>query len=535
MSDGPESAGLAALHATVRDFPVESFTDARTRVSGMLAAALADGTETIPALALAEPWTRLRAVRDVYDATVAELGQIRRIEDALAALKAALVDRLATAACAEAGAEHLDAWQASVAATGARGELGAVFDLPAGTAGALTGHCTTLVRDHPAVYRALREGRIDWAHTLRLLDEVDSAGTPGTNPDTVAGFEAFLLGLAEAGVTIAKFARVAKKERARRFPDSIQAAATAAREDRRMSLHTADDGMSILRMYLPTEAAEAIFNRHTAIARALAHPDEIRTLTQRRLDSAVQALFGQGVPRRLNAGDGTLGPSVVVTDDGTVIDPHLGPLPAAEILVTVPFLSLLGVTNEPGQVAGGGPVPASIARALAGNAPSFLRVLTDPVTGIALDLHPDRYRVSAVMRARLRTRDGTCTFKGCSAAATVTEIDHILAWEDGGPTVIENLHSLCKAHHLLKHLADRKDKHGNRPPPGADLPAIRAWRPIPSRDGHGKPGWQAPSGRYYPPDPPETTPPLIPEWIFDALNQHDDRNPPGPHGHDNGQ
>ncbi|WP_125610575.1 HNH endonuclease signature motif containing protein [Specibacter cremeus] len=545
---------------------------------------------------------RLAAARDAYDATVAALGDLRRVEDAVAALRVDLVERLDAAGHAEAYAEGLDPWQAKLAGVGTRSELAAVLHLPAQTAAALTDRCTALVRERPRLHAALREGRMDWAQTVAVLDQVRLAGCRG--PERVAdvdALEAHLMRVAASGVTAAKLDRLARVERARRFPETVEAAARRARATRRLSLRTLDDGMSYLGLCVPSATAEAIHNRHTAIARALAHPDEKRTLAQRRADSATQALLGQGVPRRIGGdpapfdpghlahngketvsenaaspdpatdpgpgegwftdpdaeeaapadhrrfgpepfwatdpaggrepweqrfdehtkGEDAGGGSVVATGDGTVVDPDLGPLPRADILVTVPLLTLLGAGEEPGRIGGGGPIPASIARRLAAEAPSFLRVLTDPVTGEVLDLHPDRYRVSTVMRAWLRARDGTCAFKGCSAAATVTEIDHIVAWEDGGATVIENLHCLCTAHHLLKHLADRKDNHGHRPPGAADQPAIRAWTPDPAPGGHTKPGWTAPSGRHYPPDPPETSPPLVPGWVLDALNHQD--------------
>jgi hypothetical protein len=51
----------------------------------------------------------------------------------------------------------------------------------------------------------------------------------------------------------------------------------------------------------------------------------------------------------------------------------------------------------------------------------------------------------------LRGRDGVCRFVGCTRPAAYCDLDHTVAWEDGGGTDDCNLAYLCKAHHRLKH------------------------------------------------------------------------------------
>ncbi|MFB8371509.1 DUF222 domain-containing protein, partial [Pseudarthrobacter sp. NPDC055928] len=63
------------------------------------------------------------------------------------------------------------------------------------------------------------------------------------------------------------------------------------------------------------------------------------------------------------------------------------PSPAAQVLVTVPVLALMGLTDEPATLDGYGPIPASMARSLvADGAGSFHRVLTDPRNGAPLEI-----------------------------------------------------------------------------------------------------------------------------------------------------
>ncbi|NVN00850.1 endonuclease, partial [Arthrobacter sp. SDTb3-6] len=66
-----------------------------------------------------------------------------------------------------------------------------------------------------------------------------------------------------------------------------------------------------------------------------------------------------------------------VRDGAVVAEP---PLPAAQLIVTVPVLGLPGVRNEPGELAGHGPITEETARKLLAGAGTFLRLLVDPVT-----------------------------------------------------------------------------------------------------------------------------------------------------------
>jgi hypothetical protein len=120
------------------------------------------------------------------------------------------------------------------------------------------------------------------------------------------------------------------------------------------------------------------------------------------------------------------------------------PSPAAQVLVTVPVFALMGLTDEPADLDGYGPIPASMARKLvADGASSFRRVLTDPRNGAPLEIGRNSYPIPAAMRQWLRLRDRKCSFPGCNNQSLDNEADHILAWTDGGNTDITNLESLC--------------------------------------------------------------------------------------------
>jgi hypothetical protein len=121
--------------------------------------------------------------------------------------------------------------------------------------------------------------------------------------------------------------------------------------------------------------------------------------------------------------------------------------------VTVPVLTLMGQSEEPGELDGYGPVDAETVRRLAGTAMSFLRILTHPHTGIVLDVSATAFRVPAALKKYLQLRDGTCRFPGCNRSARHCDLDHTRDTQFGGPTIATNLHHLCPANHNLKHFS----------------------------------------------------------------------------------
>lgn len=76
--------------------------------------------------------------------------------------------------------------------------------------------------------------------------------------------------------------------------------------------------------------------------------------------------------------------------------------------------------------------------------------LTDPESGVVLDHGRTTYRPPAGLADLVRARDGTCHHPACRRTAAACELDHVVAWRDGGPTGEANLVALCPRHHLLK-------------------------------------------------------------------------------------
>ena len=75
------------------------------------------------------------------------LGAVKVLEDALAACKAGIVDRVMGAARVEEGTVELDPWQRGIAQSSAITNMALVLRIPEVTASSLVYHCMDL-RDH---------------------------------------------------------------------------------------------------------------------------------------------------------------------------------------------------------------------------------------------------------------------------------------------------------------------------------------------------------------------------------------------------
>jgi hypothetical protein len=203
--------------------------------------------------------------------------------------------------------------------------------------------------------------------------------------------------------------------------------AAAAAQTRGVWIDNEVDGMAYLTMKLPADAAHRAFARIDSAARSLSHDaDETRTLAQLRADVAGDLLV-----------------------DAILAD---GRAPRVAVAVTVPVMTLLGHSDEPGILDGYGPIDAKTARRLAAHAPSFTRLLTHPVTGVLLDVDRGTYRPPADLKRWLEITDVTCAFPGCTRQARGSDIDHVVDHQFGGQTRAGNLVHLCRHHHRLKHM-----------------------------------------------------------------------------------
>jgi hypothetical protein len=128
------------------------------------------------------------------------------------------------------------------------------------------------------------------------------------------------------------------------------------------------------------------------------------------------------------------------------VRPHRRPI---SISVAVDLPTLLGLAENPGQLAGYGAIPASVARKLAADG-TWQRFVSDPTTGNLLDFGREKYIPPQELVDFLLARDRTCRFPGCRRSGQLADIDHAHSWESGGETNPANLGLLCRRHHRMK-------------------------------------------------------------------------------------
>lgn len=88
-------------------------------------------------------------------------------------------------------------------------------------------------------------------------------------------------------------------------------------------------------------------------------------------------------------------------------------------------------------------------------ASSIYRYFTDPSTGEVCEIMPTRYRVTKPMARTLEVRWVYCSVPWCNRLARTCDKDHIEPFnqanpKNGGQTVLENLHPMCRKHHQAK-------------------------------------------------------------------------------------
>jgi hypothetical protein len=122
------------------------------------------------------------------------------------------------------------------------------------------------------------------------------------------------------------------------------------------------------------------------------------------------------------------------------------------VSVIVPITMLLGLDDQPAELVGYGPIPADLAREIAAEG-TWRRLLTDPVSGALLDYGRTTYTPPAGLAGFVRARDVYCRNPICRQRAATADLDHTIAWDDGGTTCQHNLWAGCRHDHRLKTFA----------------------------------------------------------------------------------
>jgi hypothetical protein len=313
-------------------------------------------------------------------------------------------------------------------------ELATALHVPERTMERQISEAWALSTELPATLRAMRNGEISARHASVILEETTDLDDPGLR----ARLDEQLAVIA-ATTTAATLRRKARALREDLRVESIAERHRAARAERRVELETARDGMAWLHALLPAADALLIKDRLDRVAHTAVNADS-RGVDQLRADATRDLLLRGTLPVDSEFAAATAGARPTV---------H----------VTVPVMTLMGASEDPGFLDGYGPIDADSARRLAAVAPSFTRILTHPVSGTVLDVDRRSYRPPADLKRWLEVRDGTCRFPGCNRRAAGCEVDHTVDWQHEGRTGFDNLAHLCTLHHHLKHETSWSVRH----------------------------------------------------------------------------
>ncbi|MFB7890762.1 DUF222 domain-containing protein [Microbacterium sp. NPDC056044] len=289
----------------------------------------------------------------------------------------------------------------------------------------------TLQTRCPKIWAAFRSGRIVAQNAATAAAQ--AATLPARAKDAWATFDEQLEKSAQTLVP-GKFRVRARVVRERVHPEHIDDRHKRAMDERNVWFQPEADGMASLTVFGAADKVLATYRYVDAHARHLRAQDgEERTLAQLRADAALDC-FAAGISAEAEA------------------DTSKSPAwrSRAAVAMTVPALTLLNEGDEPATLDGYGPIDTETARRLAGEASSWVRILTHPVTGTVLDVDRTTYQVPNALRRWLGVRDQVCAGPGCTRSARDCDIDHRLDWQYGGKTADTNLSPLCEQHHVIK-------------------------------------------------------------------------------------
>jgi len=290
-----------------------------------------------------------------------------------------------------------------------------------------------LVGHLPNTISALATGEISAAHATVIAKETAAAIRNGLSEDAVFRVEQTALAHAEFH-TPGQVATKVKTTIAKLAPEEFEEIVDRARDSRRVSCYPEADGMATVVAILPAEDAQTVMKSIEAY------------ILKRNQEEEVDAEWSILSADMKRADALTFIASQALASMADDVRPHRRPI---TISVAVDLPTLLGLAENPGQLAGYGAIPASVARKLAADG-TWQRFVSDPTTGNLLDFGREKYIPPQELVDYLLARDRTCRFPGCRRSGELADIDHARSWESGGETNPANLGLLCRRHHRMK-------------------------------------------------------------------------------------
>jgi len=345
----------------------------------------------------------------------------------------------------------------------------------------------------PSTCEALANGDISPSHATLIARETSEAIKRGISTEELLNIESKALAHAEFH-TPAQVGRKLRSLFAQASPESFEEQVVAARDTRSVRMYPEGDGMATLIALLPIEDAQTVMlsinsliamrdskscalksktgtsstMQASSVADSVMHRPSMSATKMQSFSMAdstissfsmsasikensqqnsanIQSLDNRNIEmKRADALTEICGDLLARISDE--YQPHRRPV---SINITMDLPTALGLADNPAELAGYGPIPASIARHLSSDA-KWRKFVTDPGTGNLLSFGRESYVPPQPLVDFLTARDRTCRFPGCSQPARVSDIDHAIPWEEGGQTSPENLGLLCRRHHRMK-------------------------------------------------------------------------------------
>lgn len=350
-----------------------------------------------------------------------------------------------------------------------REEVASALRLSPNTAQIKIDVARTLTNHLPTICSALATGEISAAHATVIAKESAEIISRGASKALIQEIEEKALAHAEFH-TPSQVANKVRATIAKLAPEEFEDAVSIATDARKVSLFPESDGMCTLVAFLPAQDAQTIKLAIDKLARADVKENFHGGITPNSALPAMLAKDSRSIDMK-RADALTQLASAYLARSVNELQTHRRPV---TVNLTIDLPTLMGLAENPGQIAGYGAIPASVARELAADA-KWRRFITDPITGNLIDYGRESYEPPQDLRDFLIARDQTCRFPGCRQSARRSDIDHAQAWDDGGKTSADNLGVLCRRHHQMK-------THGG-------------WRLISNSDGSCE--WISPLGKKY--------------------------------------
>lgn len=275
----------------------------------------------------------------------------------------------------------------------------------------------------PLLAQALEQGVLSFEKTCQLARYL----TPDTEADEIRW------------AAKARFDEIKRKAAVANRPtlDEVQADEVS----RYLSMWECDE-LGSLGIYGRLPAAEgALFRK--AIERMAATvptmPDEEPDADRRNADGLLALTIGGGRPApAAPAGTDPAEDSDAAGDT----DPD-----RATVVVHVDLDALIN-RDRGAEIAGGAVIAPEIASEMLCDC--NLQVVCHDAIDRAVGIGHESRIVPRWLRRQLKRRDGGCTFPGCGEKRYL-QAHHIIFWENGGPTQLDNLTMVCHYHHKLIH------------------------------------------------------------------------------------